>query len=193
MKPFIERTLGRVLRSVRAGNRCLAWNDARLVEAPDVIHLGSPSFADGEPMPERHAGVGVGENISPALTWTNVPEDAVELVLVLQDPDAPLSRPVVHVIATGLLPASTGVAEGALMPGHAHAGQFSFGTGSFGRIGYAGPRPVRGHGTHRYIFQIFAISKPLALGAAPTLEMVLAGMNGSVVGRGRITGTFRRD
>jgi phosphatidylethanolamine-binding protein (PEBP) family uncharacterized protein len=86
-----------------------------------------------------------------------------EVVLIMQDPDAPLPRPVVHLIATGIPPECSSLSEGALSP--AASRTINFGRGSFGRIGYAGPRPVRGHGVHRYLFQIFALAERLAVHA----------------------------
>jgi Raf kinase inhibitor-like YbhB/YbcL family protein len=139
----------------------------------------------------RCADAGAGENISPPLAWSNVPLGTAELVLVVQDPDAPLPRPVVHVIATRIPPDRAGLAEGALAP---QAGQtIGFGRGSFGRIGYAGPRPPRGHGAHRYIFQIFALATP-PTGAGPLgLGALVSAMFGSVLVRGRLTGLFERN
>ena len=99
----IESTLGRLLRRVRAGDRRLVWNDPRL-DAPATLRLSSPAFGDGELMPPRSAGAGVGDNVSPALEWTGVPAGAAELAIIMQDPDAPLPRPVTHLIAYGVDP-----------------------------------------------------------------------------------------
>lgn len=190
MPKTLERAIGRALRSVRAGDRQLAARAPRIAAAPDTLRLGSPAFADGAAMPERHAGAGVGQNLSPPLTWSNVPPGTAELVLVMQDPDAPLPWPVVHLIALGLKPDSTGVAEAALTP-TAGAG-IAFGAGSFGRIGYAGPRPPRGHGPHRYIFQLFAVARPLAFPAPPSLAPLLASVGAAILARGELIGTFER-
>jgi hypothetical protein len=58
--------------------------------------LSSPSFAGGCPIPRRHAGKGVGDDISPALAWSGVPGETAEILLLIDDPDAPLPRPFVH-------------------------------------------------------------------------------------------------
>jgi Raf kinase inhibitor-like YbhB/YbcL family protein len=190
VSPRIERFIGRGLRSVRAGDKHLAWNDPRFAAVPATIGLTSPSFADGERMPERFAGAGVGQNISPPLDWQDVPAETRELVLVMQDPDAPLPRPVVHLVVVGLDPRRAGLGAGELSPTLANG--LRYGTGSFGRVGYAGPRPVRGHGPHRYIFQLFAAREPLVLESAPKLQVVLSQLSGSVLARGRLTGIFER-
>jgi Raf kinase inhibitor-like YbhB/YbcL family protein len=185
----VERRIGRALRSIRAGDRRLAWNDPRVATVPASIRLSSPAFADGGAMPERCAGEGVGPNISPALEWSGLPAGAVDLVLIVQDPDAPTPRPIVHLIAE-IPPDVSNIAEGVLTP--AHGGAISFGAGSFGRIGYAGPRPVRGHGPHRYLFQIFALNRRVAFDPAPKLDTVMVQIAGSVLARGLLTGTFER-
>jgi Raf kinase inhibitor-like YbhB/YbcL family protein len=190
MNPAIERTIGRWLSSVRAGDRHLAWNDPAVNGAPDTIGLASSAFADGAAMPRRYAGAGVGENMSPPLHWSNAPPGTKELVLIVQDPDAPMPRPIVHLVATGISPESTSLPEGALSPRQGSA--IKLGRGSLGQIGYVGPRPVRGHGPHRYIFQIFALSRNLALPEKPKLRAVMSAMSGTVLTRGKLVGTFEQ-
>ena len=97
---MIARVIGKALRGIRAGDKHLAWNDTALTTVPVRICLISPAFEDDRAVPIRYAGKGVGENLSPPLSWSGVPEEAAELVLIMQDPDAPLPPPVVHVIAS---------------------------------------------------------------------------------------------
>ncbi|MEJ1977245.1 MAG: YbhB/YbcL family Raf kinase inhibitor-like protein [Acetobacteraceae bacterium] len=190
MNGMIQRVIGTALRSLRAGDRHLAWNDAALAGVPACIHLTSPAFGDGQAIPARYAGAGVGDNVSPPLHWSGVPEAAAELVLIMQDPDAPLPRPVVHVIAAGIAPGAGGLAEGALGPSAAPG--IRLGRASFGRRAYAGPRPLPGHGPHRYVFQLVALARPLALAEAPTLGPLLAALQDDAIARGRLIGTFEQ-
>ncbi len=183
-----ESSLGHLLHSVRAGERHLLQNDQRL-DAPSAFGLSSPDFVDGGMMPARCAGAGIGDDISPALEWTGVPAEAAELALVVQDPDAPLPRPVTHLIAFGIDPAAGHVAHGAFA---ARASEFHFGRGSFGKVGYHGPRPVAGHGPHRYIFQMFALGKPMSFETPPDLALLASAMAGSVVAHGRLIGRYER-
>jgi Raf kinase inhibitor-like YbhB/YbcL family protein len=184
----LERAIGRRVRRVRAGDRHLACNDPRIGATSANILLTSPAFADGAAIPDRHAGVGLGENLSPPLEWSGVPAWTAELVLVMQDPDAPLPRPLVHLIATGIPSNRGGVGEGYLSPDVGH--RFAFGCGSFGRVGYVGPRPVRGHGVHRYVFQIFALASRLRVAARADLRATKSAMSGLVLAHGKLTGTY---
>ncbi|WP_216901563.1 YbhB/YbcL family Raf kinase inhibitor-like protein, partial [Nocardia alni] len=139
--------IGRLLRPVRAGIDRIAWNSPSVDQAPQVITLTSAAFADNAPMPRQFAGKGVGDDLSPQLRWSGVPAGAAELVLVIEDPDVPLRRPIVHGLFTGIAPEVAEIPEGALnlaettltsVPG------IRFGKGSFNRRGYAGPRPIPG-------------------------------------------------
>ena len=190
MNPKLEHRLGTWLRGIRADERYLAFNDPRFVAAPVTISLTSSAFVDGGPMLKRYAGKGVGDNISPPLGWTNLPIATRELVLIMQDPDVPLSRPVTHMIVMGIPVGWTGLAEGALA---ATAGPpLVFGRGLLARAGYAGPRPISGHGPHRYVFQIFALSRSLALPPLTKLDTVLTGIADSLLARGVMVGTYER-
>jgi Raf kinase inhibitor-like YbhB/YbcL family protein len=190
MKPDVERTIGRLLRSVYAGERHLTCRDPRIADAPASILLTSPAFTDGSSIPTRHAGSGVGDNISPALAWDSIPEETAELVLIVQDPDAPLPRPVTHLIAMGISPSDGSLPEGVLAP--RASSSVAFGLGSFRRIGYAGPRPVRGHGLHRYVFQMFALDHPLSFRVTPSLATVVSAMTRTILSKGMLTGTYER-
>ncbi|HEY4428951.1 MAG TPA: YbhB/YbcL family Raf kinase inhibitor-like protein [Solirubrobacteraceae bacterium] len=179
--------LGRLLRNRRAGDAKLAWNQQGL-DAPATMRLRSDAFADGAGMPPRSAGHGVGANLSPPLAWHGVPENAAELVLIVEDPDAPLSRPVVHLALAGIPPDLGGFAEGDLNAGS----RYGSGRGSFRRLGYAGPRPIPGHGKHRYVFQLYALSQPSGLGPGAPPKAIVAAIKGTVIARGRLVGTYER-
>jgi Raf kinase inhibitor-like YbhB/YbcL family protein len=183
------RWIGGILRGVRAGERYSALNHAALSGASEVISLKSEWFLNGKQMPPRCAGIGVGENISPPLSWSGVPAGTVELAIIMEDPDAPLPRPFVHMIAYRISPDKSSVAEGTLAR---EATDVAFGRNTAGARGYMGPRPVRGHGPHHYIFQILALSHCTAFSSAPKLKAFLNGILGTVIGRGMLVGTYER-
>jgi Raf kinase inhibitor-like YbhB/YbcL family protein len=181
------RLIGRLLRNVHAGEKHMAWTDPRL-QAPDAIELTSPAFLYGDPMPKRHAGQRLGDNVSPALNWEGGPENAACYVIIMEDPDAPLPKPPCHLIAVldGRL---DGIGEGELAHGKLPAlvGLYQ---GFGGRVGYHGPGPPPGHGPHRYVFQIYASDAPLALKPDAVREDVIAALAGHVTARGRLEGTY---
>jgi Raf kinase inhibitor-like YbhB/YbcL family protein len=190
MSSTFERAIGRWVRRMRAGDRHLACNDPQIGASSADILLSSAAFADGAAIPDRHARVDLGGNLSPPLEWTGVPPWTAELVLVMQDPDAPFPRPLVHLIATGIPGNCGAVGDGYLSPNTNQ--KIAFGRGSFGRVGYAGPRPLRGHGPHRYVFQIFALASRLRVAAMADLFATKSARSGFVLAHGRLSGTYER-
>ncbi|OBH44081.1 YbhB/YbcL family Raf kinase inhibitor-like protein [Mycobacterium mantenii] len=182
---MIER-LGRMLRGVRAGaHRSPLANGA--FAAPTTITVASAAFADGGAMPASSAGKGVGDNTSPPLRWAGLPAGTRQLVLLIDDVDVPLPRPLVHT-AVVLEPSAGGVAAGALQPGCAG---IRFLRADLGHHGYAGPRPIPGHGPHHYRFHVFALDAVLP-DTVTTAKGLLDAMRGHVLARGMLTGTYER-
>ena len=66
------------------------------------------------------------------------------------------------------------------------------GTSDFGKIGYGGPMPPKGHGTHHYNFVLYALDKALDLPAGSDKKALLAAMKGRVLGQGKLTGLYSR-
>lgn len=178
--------LGRMLRGVRAGADRGPLSGAGL-QAPTCITVTSSAFADGEAMPRSSAGKGVGDNTSPPLRWTGIPPGTRQLVLIIDDLDVPLPRPLLHTVAV-LDPSLEAVDAGNLRPG---ASEMRFIKADLGQRGYAGPRPIPGHGPHHYRFHMFALDRPIADSVA-TARALLAAMGGHVLARGVLTGTYER-
>lgn len=180
--------LGMALRNRRAGQHTLAWAHPDL-QAPENFTLTSPAFDHGSPIPAKHRGRLFGANISPALHWTEPPAGTVELVLIVQDPDVPFGKPAAHALTLGIDPAPGGISENALanpspIPGVRH------GKGPLGRRGWAGPMPIRSHGPHAYVFQLFALDAAIELPAGFALDDMIAAVTGHIVGRARLDGTY---
>ncbi len=180
--------LGRALRNRRAGHQTLVWANAEF-QAPENFTLTSPAFADGAPIPERHRGRLFAPNISPTLEWTAPPSGTVELVLIAQDPDVPGSHPATHALSAGIGPTLRELPENALANPSPVAGVVH-GRGALGRRGWAGPAPIPSHGPHSYVFQLFALDRPLGLPAGFSLAEVLRAMPGHILGRARLDGTY---
>jgi phosphatidylethanolamine-binding protein (PEBP) family uncharacterized protein len=156
-------------------------------DAPAAITVTSPAFADGGAMPRSSAGKGVGDNTSPPLRWDGLPPETRQLVLVIDDIDVPLPRPLLHTVAV-LEPRIDGVDAGGLRPG---ATGIRFVRADLGHRGYAGPRPIPGHGAHHYRFHLFAIAKPIPDNVTRA-NALLAAISGHVLARGVLTGTYER-
>ena len=178
--------LGHLLRNRRAGESSLVWHDPGL-QAPAVIVVTSTAFADGTAMPAETAMRPVGDNVSPPLAWSGVPDGTRELVLIVEDADVPFSRPIVHAVVR-LNPSLPGVAGRELNAGAPHGESRA----SFGRRGYNGPRPIPGHGPHAYVFQLFALDRAVPGDGTLRPRTLVEAMRGHVIGRGRLTGTFER-
>src|SRR5271154_3995895 len=91
--------VGRLLKNKRAGQAGMAWNSPNLA-GPDTLELSSPDFGHEATIPVVHAAKRVGgQDLSPALAWSAVPAGTAELLLVVEDPDAPMKVPNVHCAA----------------------------------------------------------------------------------------------
>lgn len=187
---MLKSIIAKLLSGVHAGEKHLAWNAPGAAEAPESITLTSSDFQAGSEIPLKFAGEGAGENISPSLSWSNIPAETKELVLILEDPDAPMPKPYVHLIVTGIAPTMSGLATGALS-GDASALGLSFGQGTLGRTGYRGPRAPKGGGKHRYMFEIFALNKTLQFSAPPSMAELQKNLDGCIA-KGRLTGLFEQ-
>jgi len=95
--------LGRLLYSFRGHDSGLWDNDPEIQKFPATIEVTSRRTLLF-PCPRVGSGTG-GENLSPHLQWGNIPEGTQELVMVLQDPDAPpFSFPIMHTVVVGINP-----------------------------------------------------------------------------------------
>ncbi|HXR44977.1 MAG TPA: YbhB/YbcL family Raf kinase inhibitor-like protein [Pseudolysinimonas sp.] len=176
--------LGRALRNRRAGEAASIAGDPQLATGTR-FDVTSPSFADGQEIPAQHCGWLIGPNIAPALAWGPLPAGTVELVLLLEDLDGPSETPRVHTIAS-FPPPEGGLAEGALTP-DAPGFRFAPRDGKPGR--YVGPRPLPGHGTHRYRFHLYAVDAPIDVAALTDPRQLPGALAGHVLGSGTLIGT----
>lgn len=147
------------------------------------IAITSSAFEQGGRIPKKHTGEG--EDVSPPLEWTGVPQGTRQLALICDDPDAPRPQPWVHWVLYGLPADLHGLAEGG------NGGGIE-GTTDFQRPGYGGPMPPKGHGVHRYYFKIYALDADVGLPAGATKGDLLSAMEGRVLAQGELMGTYER-
>ncbi|MCC5794514.1 MAG: YbhB/YbcL family Raf kinase inhibitor-like protein [Chromatiales bacterium] len=126
------------------------------------FRLGSPDIGQGRQIAEAHVYDGFGcsgGNISPELSWENVPEGTRSFALMVHDPDAPTGSGWWHWVVWNLpadlrsLARDAGVADGSGLPAGAVQGRTDF-----GGPGYGGPCPPEGADPHRYHFRLHALS-----------------------------------
>jgi Raf kinase inhibitor-like YbhB/YbcL family protein len=160
-------------------------------EPETVMTLASPDFADGEPIPRKHAYEGEGQNEPPRLGWSNLPGGTVELALIVDDPDAPGDEPWVHDVLYKIPPDATPelmVIRGAAVDSVA---LYFEGTNSWGEAGWGGPKPPPGK-AHHYVFTLYALDAELDLLPGATRAELVEAMQGHVLGTAVLTGTYER-
>lgn len=176
--------LGKAFRNRRADEK------ASLSNAPEFatsahFPLTSPNFEEGQEIPAKHCGWLIGDNISPPLAWSGLPEGTTDLLLVMEDLDSPGVIPRIHTIAE-FAPIEGGLPEGALV---ADAPGVSFLPRRRGPGTYAGPRPLPGHGPHHYRFHLYALDTHIDVATVADAERLPAALKGHVMASGTLTGT----
>jgi Raf kinase inhibitor-like YbhB/YbcL family protein len=143
--------------------------------------LTSAAFAHGELIPRRHTCDG--EDVSPALEWSEPPEGTRSLALVVDDPDAP-GGTFTHWLASGVPPDARSLAEGESAPVE--------GRNDFGELGCRGPCPPSGHGPHRYSFRLYALDAEPDLVAGAGKRDVERALEGHVLAVAELVGSYER-
>ncbi len=116
-----------------------------------AFRLITDAFAESALIPKRHTCEG--QDISPALAWSGEPVGTRSFALIMDDPDAPL-RTWNHWLLWNI-PAGTDALSESFSP----VSTGLSGTNDFGKPGYGGPCPPRGHGPHRYYFKLYALDR----------------------------------
>jgi len=153
-------------------------------EPTGELTLTSPAFDDGGRIPEQYGRDGA--DVNPPLSIEGVPADAASLALVVDDPDArdPAGKVWVHWLVWNIDPEHEGIPE----RWDAAAGDAAEGTNDFGEVGYGGPSPPDGE--HTYRFKLYALDEELGVTQGATKGELGAAMDGSVLARTQVTGTF---
>lgn len=155
-----------------------------------AVQLFSPAFAHMGGIPVRHTCEG--DDVSPPLSWSDVPSAAKSLVLIVDDPDAPDPAAPrmtwVHWLLYNLPPDCDGLKE-AVADDELPVGTRQ-GINDWRRTGYGGPCPPIGR--HRYFFKLYALDTLLPdLGRPGKAELVKA-MEGHVLDKAELIGTYRK-
>ncbi len=144
------------------------------------MEITSPLFANNDGYPE--VCTCDGKDINPPLDFARVPAGAKSLALVLRDPDAP-GGTFIHWIMWNIDPKTERVKLGQTPEGAV------FGKTTDGKTKYVGPCPP--HGTHRYIFTLYALDTMIYLNEGATIEQLNAAMAGHILVQAQLLGKFR--
>jgi hypothetical protein len=152
------------------------------------MKLSSPAFAPQGEIPVRCTCEG--DDRAPPLQWSDVPDRAASLVLIVDDPDAPDPAAPrmtwVHWVLYDIPPGSTGLPEGGTpLPAGTREG-----LNDWKRLGYGGPCPPIGR--HRYFFKLYALDRVLPPLPQPTKPAVEQAMRGHVLAQAELIGTYRK-
>jgi Raf kinase inhibitor-like YbhB/YbcL family protein len=165
------------------------------------FRVTSPDLESKRRIPLTHVYNGMGcngQNISPALQWSNAPAGTKSFAVTAYDPDAPTGSGWWHWViynipaSTTALAAGAGNARGLLSSGSAPSGSAE-GNTDFGTKGYGGPCPPVGDKPHHYIFTVFALKvAKLDVPSSATAAMVGFNLNANKLATARITGLYAR-
>lgn len=188
----LPEAVGRALRDQRAGLDSIVFNQLGLRGGTGAIQVRSLAFADHAPIPAIYTADGDG--ISPPLEWTGIPEAAASLILIVEDADSPTPNPLVHAIVADLPPQDALLEDGSIdndkSDPEPEGG--TIGRNSFLQAGWLPPDPPPGHGVHRYVFQLFALSEGPAAPSRPGRDAVVDMLKKRAIASGMLTGTYAR-
>ncbi len=153
------------------------------------MEIMSSVFKEGGKIPVQYVMPGAGgKNISPSLSWKNVPAGVKSFALSMVDPH-PVAQNWVHWLVINIPATVSSIGEGASrkkMPQGSVELQ-----NSFGDIGYGGPQPPKGTGDHPYVFTVYALNvEKLGLGANTSLPAFKKALEGKILGSATLTGKY---
>lgn len=161
---------------------CFSGPDFASSEKKGSMQIQSADFKEGAPIPIKYTSDG--ENISPELSWDNVPTGVKSFALIVDDPDAPRAEPWVHWILYNIPGNLNVLMEGDLIG--------TFGKNSWGRAEYGGPQPPRGSGVHHYRFTLYSLSEDLNARQGLTKGELIEAMQGKIGAQAVLVGTYEK-
>jgi len=144
----------------------------------EELAITSPAFENNRPIPSKYTCDG--DDVSPPLNVEGSPEGTESLVLIVDDPDAPMGT-WDHWVVWNILP--TEKIEENSVPG-------TEGLNDFRRHSYGGPCPPSG--THRYFFKVYALKTKLNLSPDSRKKDIERAMEGHILAKGEIVGLYSR-
>jgi len=154
------------------------------------MKITSPAFTHNEAIPSQYTCDG--QDTSPALEWSDLPEGTKSLVLIVDDPDAPDPKAPkmiwVHWVLYNIPPSATGLPQ-AVKSQDLPEGTKE-GVNDWKRTGYGGPCPPIGR--HRYFHKLYALDVVLPDLGKATKKVIEKAMEGHMLGEAEMIGTYKR-
>ena len=149
----------------------------------------SSVFGNGEFIPSKYTCEG--QDISPPLKLEGISGNARSIAIIVDDPDAPIGT-FVHWVAWNIPPVGE-IPEGIPKSGNISSPlKMVQGRNDFGRIGYNGPCPPRGHGVHHYHFKVYVLDTELNLRPGASKRDLERAMEGHIIQKGELIGLYER-
>ena len=160
------------------------------------MELTSTAFDNHQWIPQRYTGAG--ENVSPPLRWSGEPKGCKGFAIICEDPDAPKrvgsDKPFIHWIVYNIAATVSALPEGILPQDRVLIPvSLDQGVNSFGKLGYGGPFPPIGHGTHRYHFRLYALRAPLGIPPGADYWAFKEALKNHVIKTAELTGLYERE
>lgn len=150
-----------------------------------ALQLIVEAFGEGEKIPRQYTCEGA--DLAPSLHWTGAPEETRSFALIMDDPDAPAGT-WNHWLLFDIPPTAKSLPEG-----HRPGKDDFTGANDFGRLGYGGPCPPKGHGPHRYFFRLYALDVPsLKLKRGARRGEIDRAMRGHILAESQWMGRYER-
>ncbi|MGJ0483827.1 MAG: YbhB/YbcL family Raf kinase inhibitor-like protein [Methylomicrobium sp.] len=158
--------------------------------AATTMSLTSSAFSHQGAIPKQFTCDG--SDVSPELTWSNVPTGSKSLVLIVDDPDTPAPiAPVmtwVHWVLYNI-PATASKLFSNIGPENLPKGTLQ-GKNDWKQPGYKGPCPT--FGSHRYFFKLYALDTELPDLDLPDKAALMKAMDAHILGHAELIGTYKR-
>lgn len=160
-----------------------------------TLAVESKAFKSGEPLDVRFSAYGDG--VSPPLLIKKIPEGTKSMALICDDPDAPTREPFVHWVMYNIPPAGREIPEGLprdvrlTVPEKLKGA--TQGVNGIRQVGYFGPRPPNDGKTHHYHFTVYALDLEPELKEGLNKQVLLIEMEGHILARGELVGTYKKE
>ncbi len=151
-----------------------------------AITITSTAFTEGSMIPQDYTCDG--EDISPPLEWSGLPDSTKSLALICDDPDAPMGTWVHWVLFN--IPAHIQELPVHIPPEKIIQNGAKHGINDFRKFGYGGPCPPGG--IHRYYFKLYALDKEINAEPGITKEKLLKIMEGHILAEGQLMAKYSR-